>query len=400
MKVLIKIAATLIVLILLVSAIYVVYFTEPEDDDTDNTDDNGDNGDDGNDGDNNGDREFVHKVFMEEATASWCVNCPDVADILHEMYDPDDSDFYYVSMVDDESSEAQKRLSDDYNVYGFPTVFMDGGYEVVMGVKAKSEFEKKLSTVKSRNVPELYLNLTAKWDDNNNVLTTTVIVENMDGKTYKGQLKVYITEIKSRWADYNGNPYHYAFIDYAIDEDVVINNNGKETFSSEWDASKAGFSNIYPENLQIVAVLFSSTSEKKFSNPSQKINPFNAYYADATEATRVAEGSLPPSIGITTPKGGTRYILNKERRKSRFSSNTVLIGKTTIKTNVDAESGIEKVEFTFKGGFKRVTETVYEEPYEWTWDTFAIGRYTIIVKLYDKDGKTATDSIDVIAFII
>jgi hypothetical protein len=292
------------------------------------------------------------------------------------------------------------RLFDDFNVRGLPTVFIDGGYEVIFGANhEKSVFNKKISEAKSREVPNLYMNISAKWNDKKNELTTNVVIQNMDDKNYNGRLKVYISEINSRWSDYDGNSYKNAFLDYAINKDIDIKIDNSEEFSSIWNAKDSGYADIYPENLWIIAVVFNSESISSFSNPPDNTNNFNANYADIAIATRVAEGSLPPTIGISTPKLGVRYIFNKERRKT-ITQKTILIGKTTIKSNVDAESGVEKVDFTIKGGFRQITETITEEPYEWTWDTFALGRYTIEVKVYDEEGRTSTDSIDVVAFIL
>lgn len=347
------------------------------------------------------DEDLAHYVFIEEGTLTSCSSCPYVAEILHDLYDPDDPDFYYVTMVHDENNEAQRRLDDDYNKYGFPTVFIDGGYEVVMGKKDKSLFREKISSAVSREVPRLYLNVDAEWDEGREELTTTVTVENKETETYRGHLRVYITEINSRWSDWDGHPYHFGFLDYAINKPVEIEKNSEGTFSGEWQAGTSGYSNVYSENLFVIAVIFSSESTQKFSDPPENEHPFDAHYADVANATRVVEGDLPPSVGICCPKKGLRYIFgfcNEGRRT--LTGETVIIGKIKIKTCLVVDLSIEKVEFTVKGLLREVKETVYEAPYEWTWDKFAFGRYTITVKVYDKDGRIATDSIDVIAFIL
>jgi len=303
-------------------------------------------------------------------------------------------------MVDD-YEKASKRLHDDYNILGFPTIFIDGGYGVVMG---GNDFETRLmdkccqevSAAVFRDVPALYLNVDAKWNTNKSELAVTATIENKESDTYTGLLKVYITEINSRWSDWNGNPYTYSFLDYAINENVKIKPDENKSFSETW---KATYTNVYPENLWIVAVVFNSESVQAYSDPPNNEHSFDAYYADAADATRVAEGSLPPSIGISSPKKDVRYILGREGKQTLIGK-TVIIGKITIETNVKAEAGVEKVEFIVKGLLKETKETVTTEPYEWTWDATAFGKYTITVILYDKDGKTATDSIEVFAFIL
>jgi glutaredoxin len=347
------------------------------------------------------DEDLAHYVFVEEGTVTWCYNCPYAAEILHDLYDPDDPDFYYVSLVGDKNNKARERLENDYNIYGFPTVFIDGGYEIVMGKKDKSFFKDKISSAASREVPRLYLNVDAEWNKSREELTTTVTVENKETETYRGHLRVYITEINSRWSDWEGHPYHFGFLGYAINKPVEIGKNSEKTFSEEWQAGTSGYSNVYSENLFVIAVIFSSESTQKFSDPPENEHPFDAHYADAANATRVVEGKLPPSIGICYPKKGLRYILGYTNEKRRtLTGNTVIIGRITIRTCIEADLSIEKVEFIVKGRLGEIKETIYEEPYEWTWDKFAFGKYTITVKVYDKEGRSETDSIDVIAFIL
>ena len=404
MKIWLKVGGILIVAILLVSSMYVVFYSESEEETPDETRDSTDETDETNEEtdeneqseDENEDQEFVHTVFIEEGTATWCNNCPDVAEILHELYDPDNPEFYYISLVDDEVEKASNRLSNDYNIFGFPTVFIDGGYEVVMGAKEKSVFEEKISNALSRNVPRIILNVDAKWNENKSELTVTATLENKEPETYNGQLKVYITEINSRWPDYNGNPYHFAFIDYAMSKNVKVKPDENKSFSETWTGT---YTNIYPENLWVVAVVFNSDSVQAYSDPPNNEHSFDAYYADAADAVRVAEGCLPPGIGISSPKKGVRYILGREGKQTLIGK-TLILGKIDITVNVEADAGVDKIEFIVKGLLKETKETIDAEPYEWTWDTTAFGKYTITVILYDKDGKTATDSIEVLAIIL
>jgi len=403
MKLLLKVAAVLIISILLISSAYVAFFTgseESENDDINGDDEPNDDTDDNNNNeeeDNDDDQEIKHIVFIEEGTATWCSNCPEVADVLHELYDPEDPDFYYVSMVEDRNSKAHDRLYDDCNILGFPTVFIDGGYSVIIGsANFKSLFEDKLSDASSRNTPKLYLNAYAEWNENKSELKSTVTVENKEQDTYDGHLKVYVTEINSKWSDWNGNPYTYSFLDYAMDKEIELEPDENETFSSTWDGSAP---DVYPENLWIIAVIFTKESTQQFSDPPDDEHPFDAYYADAADAARVSEGNLPPSIGISSPKEWMRYILGKETRKTLLGK-TMLIGKIPIKATVQAESGVDKVEFSVKGLFGEDNGVVTKEPYEWMWESFAFGRYTITAKVYDNEGRTTSNSIDVFAIII
>jgi hypothetical protein len=448
MKLLTKIGAVLLVSILLISSIYIVSFMESEESDNGGNnggtnDNNGNNSNNNsnnpNDNNNNNNQNFTHIVFVEEDTATWCSNCPIIADVLHKKFNSSGKpDFYYISMVEDKNTKAHNHMYNDYNIRGYPTVFIDGGYRTIMGTSDfEKNFNEKLTEAKNRQTPKLILNLKAKWNESRKELTATATIENKETTTYKGNLKVYITEIKSQWSNWNGDPYHFAFLDYAIDENIEIQSNKNQTITKTWNPKNAGYPDTYKENLWVVATVFNQKSTKEYSDPPENKYQFNAYYADATTAVRVSEGSLPPTIGISFPRCGMRYIFEKEngmifdgkilltKEKIKFLKASIqslfwknygpllelyekgyvsvscanIFGKITIKTNVQADAGIEKVEFIIKGRLGQVKETVYKEPYEWTWDTFAFGRYTITVNAYDKTGKTATDSIDVIAFI-
>ena len=409
MKIASKTIATALALIILISSISVILIgedkpiksTDTEGDDTQNGVDGGnDNGDSDDQNSHDGSPTYNdggHIVLVEEATSTSCAACPAVADILYELYDPEDPTFYFVSMVDDKVSKAHDRLYDEYNALGFPTVYFDGGYEVIMGGgHEKSLFSEKISNCISRNYADILLNVSADWDDTKSELNVTVGVKNNEPGEYEGNLKVYVTEIHSRWPDHKGNAFHFALLDFAIDEKIQLEPYENQSFTNIWIPS---LPDVYPENLLIIGVVFNSESEQAYSYPPNN-RPFDAYYADATKATRIREGVLPPSIGITFPVQGKRHVDGEITGKSIISSNTFVIGDIPIKVNVEAEAGVEKIEFNVTGIFGKKTGVITKKPYEWMWNTFAIGKYTIAVTLYDNNNRTATDELDVFAFII
>lgn len=357
--------------------------------------DNGNNG-------NNG--EVVRTVFIEESTATTCKYCTNVAEILHELFDPNDPDFYYISMVEDENSKAYERVVTHYNRYANPTVYIDGGYEVILAYSDdyKSKLKQRISNAANREVPELNVKLSTEWNETRTELTARVSVENKEQSQYTGQLKVFISEIVStRWKDYNIEPFHYAFLDYAINEDISINSNDNVTFSNTWNASSAGFSNVVPENLMMIAVVFNSEINQEYSDPANNKNPFNAHYADATVGAKVGTGTLPPTIGINKPKPGFRYFYGREQ-KQFIIKKSILIGRAIINATVEAEAGVEKVEFYIDGKLK---QTFTEEPYKLSmrkinWRKKFFSKHTILVRAYDLQNRTASDSIDVITLFV
>jgi glutaredoxin len=349
-----------------------------------------------NSGDEDDGKNSTHYVFIEEGTATDCKNCPIVANILHELYESGKYNFYYVSLVNDRSSKAQARLSTDYDVYGFPTVFIDGGYKVIVGGNNdKSEYEQAILDARSRGAPDIQVTVSAKYDNTTDKLTTEVVVKNNEKETYSGRLKVYLTEIVSQWNGYDGKPYHYGFVDYAINKAISIDANGETNFSDTQSVSDYDY-----ENLMIMAVVFNSESAGKYVYPNENEHSFDAYYADAVNATKVAEGgNLPPGVGITSPVKGKIYFLDSPIFENLGSfKNTFLIGKKTISVYASDDSGIEKVEFYVDG---ELIETVKSEPYNWTLSRISTfkelfyHKHNIEVKAYDDTGKTSSVSIEV-----
>ncbi len=101
--------------------------------------------------------------------------------------------------------------------------------------------------------------------------------------SYGGQLRVYIVEPVSRWDDYDGNPYHYGFLDLAIDEKLSIEYNDSYNKQVTWDAQKAGYDNVEEQNIMVIAAIFNPKGKIKFSYPPF-FYPFIAHYVDAAAA--------------------------------------------------------------------------------------------------------------------
>ena len=358
----------------------------------------------GDDEDNDNNQQYLHTVFIELGTAGWSRNSPATEEILHEIYSSGDYRFYYVSIVYDENDKAEQRLDEDYNLHAFPTTYIDGGYYVLDETEDnkfdKSDFEDKISAAASRKVPELHIEVDANWDNKTEEFETTVLIENNEDEKYEGRLKVYLTEKISRWYNYDGVPYSFGFLDYIIDKDITIPAGKNISDSRQWPAS-----DLDPDNLMIIAVIFNSKPIKRDSNPSNPnhYHPFDAYYADATAATELTEGeNLPPQVGIEYPKKLMINMFGNARLTTPFQKNTILIGRTTVKAYASDDSAIEKVEFYIDENLK---ETVTQEPYEWTFRKVAfikhlVRRHTITVTAYDDEGKTSSASIDVIAVLL
>jgi len=345
---------------------------------------------------------YKHTVFIEEGTAGWCINCPSISKLLDEIHRSGKYRFYYVSLVHDQSSIAKKRLEDDYNIEGFPVLFIDGGYSVLYGGDvSKSEIEDAISKASSRSTPKIILNVNATWDNKTKKLTVMVNIRNDENHSYTGRLKVHLTDQISQWFDYNGSPYRYSLREYLIDKDVTIN---AKTIRNE-SVTKT-YNDINPDNLVVIAVLFSSESSVRYSNPPSNTKEFKAYYTDAAAAAEVIKGEfreLPPLVGIEYPKKLRINMLGKAKRMTPFKKNTVIIGKTTVSVYASSlDSNITKVEFYIDDVLK-YTDT--SPPYTWTFRKTGyikhlVRRHTITVKAYDGKGMSSTASLDVLAFLV
>ena len=168
-----------------------------------------------------------HTVFIEEATAERCVYCPGVSELVHDMYDSGEYNFQYVSLVLDHPS-AEKRLTEDYNNMAQPTVYIDGGYKVLVGGgKEKedvdaSEYVDAIKTAEQRSVPPIKVTVKVDYENGSEDFTTKVVVKNYGEETYTGTLKVYLAEIISRYNYNDGKPIYHGFLDFIINQKITV----------------------------------------------------------------------------------------------------------------------------------------------------------------------------------
>lgn len=338
-------------------------------------------------------KELIHNVFIEEGTGTWCHNCPEVANILHELYESGEYNFYYVSLIEDKNSKAKSRLENNYNIYSYPTVYIDGGYDLIFGAREKSVFEESISKAQKREIPELFLNVTAQVGEDNKNVNISIEIINYEDKSYTGSFKLYLTERNS--VQYYGGQgiYHFGFIDIIYNEEINISSKEEKNIDKIFDFSKFDI-----DNLMVIGVVFNSESIEKYSDINKE-HPFNAYYADACQGTLIVENAnLKPEVGITNPINGQLHIFGKDII-STLNQNTILIGRTPIKIYASDDSKVEKVELYIDGS---LVSTFVEEPYEYLWKKPSWFRlkHDIKVIAYDDKGKTSEAEIEVYAFIL
>jgi hypothetical protein len=122
---------------------------------------------------------FTHTVFIEEGSATWCHNCPDMANKLFEIYKSKEYPLYFVSLISDMNDLSDFRLQNDYNIFGYPAGFFDGGRNVIIG--GGVDIDDYISTIKScgeRNVHDLNLSLSVEWIGDGNLEISLSITNN------------------------------------------------------------------------------------------------------------------------------------------------------------------------------------------------------------------------------
>jgi hypothetical protein len=111
-----------------------------------------------------------------------------------------------------------------------------------------------------------------------------------DPMSYNGRLLIYMVEVESpRWFDENGEPFHNAFLDFALDSSFTLADGATLSKTVIWDADAAGYGDVVPDNIKAIAVL----KDMSVSYPANSDTgvgtayPFDAYYVDAAAAATV-----------------------------------------------------------------------------------------------------------------
>ncbi|MBU0497270.1 MAG: PKD domain-containing protein [Candidatus Thermoplasmatota archaeon] len=255
-----------------------------------------------------GNRDYTHTVLVEVGTATWCSSCPASNAAWHSIYGGGNYDFEYCEMVIDKNSVANAHMG-TRNLYWVPTSYFDGGEFVHPGT-SYPQFYTFLDSSGSRPVADIVASMTAVWLDHNQ-LEIYFEVSNNEIVNYPGQLKIYIVELESeRWNDYNGNPYHHAFLDFAFDQQINIPASGSITDTITWDKVTNGHSSLRVDNTQVILAVYDDEPHTSYSDPPSGA-PFTAYYVDETIATSPTFENTDPDSphieGKINGKAGVDY---------------------------------------------------------------------------------------------
>lgn len=104
------------------------------------------------------------------------------------------------------------------------------------------------------------------------------------GEIYEGGIKIFILEPHSyRWTMYDGQPFEYAFLDFAWDTAISINYMDTLSRSIIWNGASEGYGDIQENNIMAIAAVYNAESHTAFSDPPYD-NMYIAHYFDACAA--------------------------------------------------------------------------------------------------------------------
>ena len=230
------------------------------------------------------DEQFTHAVFAEEFTATWCVYCPSAAENLMLVYEDVpgepyyDDNFFFVALITDVNDKADDRMGDFPDVTGYPTVIFDGNDEKVSGGQSSTaNYEQAIDTTGQRDDTDISLSIEMNHLGEDKLDISISMTWNEDGSfsnpTFDGYVRAYIVEKISRYNNYDGDPYHFGFLDYAFDQAVELEPNEKQSMSTIWtggdhqDKNGNDFSDIEYDNINVFVAFFNdeSTASDKYS---------------------------------------------------------------------------------------------------------------------------------------
>ena len=252
----------------------------------------------------------THTVLGEYGTATWCGFCRYAHGALKELYAEGQLDFYYITYVCDMNPTGYSYCISHYNLYGYPTLWWDGGRRVNVGAGsvpgAKSTYTSSINYLGSQSVKDVIIDLSVTWLGGTNMQVDCTVTNN-EASTYGGTVQVAICEKESSrgWIDTGGVTYTMTFLDWAFNDPLSISSGGSWSDSMTWDGSSHGYPTITKENIIVIAAVYNDEWHQGYSYPPSS-NPFDAYYVDECVGVSpgVSQNNPPEAPEIDGPLSG------------------------------------------------------------------------------------------------
>jgi hypothetical protein len=212
---------------------------------------------------------FTHAVLAEYATTTTCPYCPTASNQLWSIYNSDDYDFYFLTLVGDKKEVYRniKSRIKELNITSVPDVYFDGGYIQKTGAQQSEQvYRNAIIQSGQRQVFDFDIDVSVNWEGSSK-LKISITVQNNEVEEYEGHLRVYIVEPESRWNDVDNNPYHFGVLAIPIDKSLAfVKQNPRTlgetyTFTKTWVGSRAGFGDITKDNIMVIAALYDTDTD-------------------------------------------------------------------------------------------------------------------------------------------
>jgi hypothetical protein len=207
--------------------------------------------------------DFTHNVFVEYATTTWCPSCPNASEVLYTIYQSGDYPFFYVSLISDVNRIA-KRRSRMYDTIVIPSIYIDGGDLNYFGntgsIQEMEDIYQSLIELRGNNIDIKSIDIDADviWNVDKKI-TVILTIKNNGDSPYFGIVRSYVTEIESRWKDERGNPYHFGFLDFAINRPIFLIPKKTKNIIANWNYERIHggkiFEDITKDNILIISTI-------------------------------------------------------------------------------------------------------------------------------------------------
>jgi hypothetical protein len=211
----------------------------------------------------------THTVLAEVATTQWCESCHPWNNDIYTAYGSGAYDFEYVEMIMEDSSHnilnTEVRSGSQlysYGIPGWPLTFFDGNYQQING-NDPDLLPGTITTCGNRVVADIDASLSVQWLGNGQ-LSFTLTIQNNGGSQYNGHIRVFITEIVSRYLTHGGANYHHGCLGFAFNKDISITTYGTYIDSTTWDgndhsdSSGNDFGDITSDNILVILGVYNS----------------------------------------------------------------------------------------------------------------------------------------------
>ena len=123
----------------------------------------------------------------------------------------------------------------------------------------ETEYRRIIEEVGAREVTQAVdIDTTVIWLGDAKI-TVTVNITNNGNFYYFGKIRSYVTEIESRWKDNNGNPYHFGFLDFAINKPILLSPDKTTSITVTWDGATdyegQTFTDIIKDNIMVISTV-------------------------------------------------------------------------------------------------------------------------------------------------